>query len=513
MARVKTTTNTFVVTTVEDGASVPSYIQSQEAWSNRATTSSQSTMPSDCSENDWMDYTPPQNGKTYLWRRSRTMTLNDVTMTYIAGPTWTYVRLSGTTGTSITINGSIQTAIGVNDHLPQTAIEGDTIAWLGAAGIDYYYRYHNGQWEEVLVGNSEFYTIEKDSIVDGVNRKGHLVGYNYEADTWLDYGMFQGENGLTYYTHVAWAEDVTIGDDEDSGQEVPDKPTGQTTEPNASIVSGFSIAPGEGKDWMGVMIDQTVTDSQTGTLYTWSYTKGNPAETYSVELDKNCVIVPSSPGATTLVTLTGRFVKHVAGKGVTAIGGKWGKICFRLRNGQRSATNAVQVSVSGLSVPNIEVTSNVEALEVYMLESQVSGAPSTWLAKAEVAIIPEGLDGEDGQPGSPGQNSVRLDLDNEMDSIQYVGTEKLNNNSSVRTGVTLYDGANRVALSGIQSWNGLHWRLGYLKPRPIFEVFYRNGHCKRKRKRFCDHHGAICREDLFSGLHGHEVEQCGKVSA
>ena len=447
MARVKTTTNTFVVTTVEDGASVPSYIQSQEAWSNRATTSSQSTMPSDCSENDWMDYTPPQNGKTYLWRRSRTMTLDNVTMTYIAGPTWTYARLSGTNGTSITINGSIQTAIGKNDHLPQTATEGDTIAWLGADGIDYYYRYHNGQWEEVLVGNSEFYTIEKDSIVDGVNRKGHLVGYNYEADKWLDYGVFQGENGLTYYTHVAWAEDVTLS------QSAITPPSGQTTTPNATAVSGFSISPGEGKDWMGVMIDQTVTDSQTGTLYTWSYTKGNPAETYSVELDKNCVIVPSSPGATTLVTLTGRFVKHVAGEGVTAIGGKWGKICFRLRNGQRSATNAVQVSVSGLSVPNIEVTSNVEALEVYMLESQVSGAPSTWLAKAEVAIIPEGLDGEDGQPGSPGQNSVRLDLDNEMDSIQYVGTEKLNNNSSVRTGVTLYDGANRVALSGIQSWN------------------------------------------------------------
>lgn len=450
MARIKTTSNTFVVTTVEDGVSVPSYIQSQEAWSNQTTTASQSTMPSDCSENDWMDYTPPQNGKTYLWRRSRTMTLNNVTMTYTPSA-WVYSRLSGTNGTSITIKGSIQTAIGKNDHLPQTATEGDTIAWMGADGIDYYYKYHNGAWEEVLVGNSEFYTIEKDSIVDGVNMKGHLVGYNYEADKWLDYGMFQGKNGLTYYTHVAWAEDVTIGDDEDSGQEVPDKPTGQTTEPNASIVSGFSIAPGEGKGWMGVMIDQTVTDSQTGTLYTWSYTKGNPSETYFIEMNRDYVVVPANGDI--VFSLTGRFMKHVAGDSPFPIAGKWGILVYRWKNGNKSKSGQVQVGVQGLTIPQVQVDKQIEAIEVYMLEEQLeSGFPTTWLAKAEIAIIPEGEKGEDGNDGTDGDNAMRLDLDNEMDAIQYNSVTGAQLTNSVITRARLYDGHNLVNATNV-TWS------------------------------------------------------------
>lgn len=50
---------------------------------------------------------------------------------------------------------------------------------------------------------------------------------------------------------------------------------------------------------------------------------------------------------------------------------------------------------------------------------------------------------ENGTNGTSGQNSVRLDLDNEMDSIQYQGdgSTKVNPSASVSTTATLYDGS------------------------------------------------------------------------
>ncbi len=447
MARIKTTSNTFVVTTVEDGVSVPSYIQSQEAWSNQTTTASSVTMPSDCVEADWKDYTPPMESKTYLWRRSRKMTLNNVTMTYTPSA-WVYSRLSGTNGTSITLKGSIQTVIGANDHLPQTATEGETKAWLGASGIDYYFRYHNGQWEEVPVGNNEFYTVEKDSIVDGVNRKGHLIGYNSEADKWLDYGMFQGENGLTYYIHVAWAEDVVLSD------EPIERPSGQQTTPNVADpddVEGFSISPDETKEWMGILIDQQPNDSTEPSDYTWSYTKGNPAETYFIEMNRDYVVVPANGDI--MFSLTGRFMKHVAGDSPFPIAGKWGLLVYRWKNGNKSKSGQVQVGVQGLTIPQVQVDKQIEAIEVYMLEEQLeSGFPATWLAKAEIAIIPEGEKGEDGNDGADGDNAMRLDLDNEMDAIQYNSVTGAKLTNSVITRARLYDGHNLVNAANV-TWS------------------------------------------------------------
>ena len=59
---------------------------------------------------------------------------------------------------------------------------------------------------------------------------------------------------------------------------------------------------------------------------------------------------------------------------------------------------------------------------------------------------------EDGKDGS-GANSIRLDLDNEMDSMQYSGTTKVT--EKVFTHARLYDGTTLKSLSDITSWDNL----------------------------------------------------------
>ena len=228
MATQKTISRTVSVSTVEDGVSQPSYIQTQEAWSNVESTASATTRPSDCANSVWKDYTPANtSNRAYLWRRSRKMTFNETTRTYTAG-SWSYQRLSGTNGTSISVKGHVAT---VSD-LPSTHADGDA------------------------------YVVDADR---------HLYLWSAESGQWLDLGEFKGEAGQTFYTHLAWAETVTF-----TGTP-PEAPDGQTTTPNATAVTGFSVSPGD-KAYMGVLVNGTVADETNALLYTWNSVLGKSIE-------------------------------------------------------------------------------------------------------------------------------------------------------------------------------------------------------------------------------------------
>lgn len=219
----------------DDGLSQQSYMDYQEAWSQYYTSTNSATPPADCtSDSVWSTSTPAKpTGKEYLWRRSRTMTLKADKSGYTAGSWGNYICLSGTNGTSIAVKGHVATV----SNLPTTHSDGDAY------------------------------------VVDGSNgatppENGHLFMWSGEANQWIDIGKFKGDNGTTYYIHVAWAEGITIGAQSATK-------TGQTNTPNASACTAFSISPADSYDWMGILIDTDSADSTNWRYYTWKYARGN----------------------------------------------------------------------------------------------------------------------------------------------------------------------------------------------------------------------------------------------
>lgn len=227
----KNISSSFSCSIVKDGVSQPSYIQTQEAWSNDISTGSTTTPPTIVGS--WSDSTPTKTA-TYLWRRSRTMTLNESTRQYDEGA-WVYQRLSGENGTSINIKGHVATV----SALPSSASVDDA------------------------------YVVDAD---------GNLYIYTSDS-TWESVGQFKGDPGDTYYLHTAWASGTTDGTP-------PSKPEGQTSTPNKASVTGFSVSPFDGALWMGILVNKNVADPTQGNLYTWDYVKGEAgADAIRVDLD------------------------------------------------------------------------------------------------------------------------------------------------------------------------------------------------------------------------------------
>ena len=267
----------WVITKIlgEDGDPTPSYVEIQEAWSNIATVATQSTEP--VPNGGWSNSTPSNpNNYAYLWRRSRTRVWDAATESYTT-PNWTYVRLNGTNGTSIEIKDNLAVLVTSGSSFPTSGMtSGDLGVKQGDAKV---YRYNGSNWSAVAytASDGDSFVVSKDCMIDldgdGVseNVKGHLVMWSAEATKWIDLGRFQGEDGVAYYTHIAWADSVTIGTPPST------RTTGQTSIPNASAVGNFSVSPVEGYDWMGVLVDQNAADptSTYKLCYTWKYTKGS----------------------------------------------------------------------------------------------------------------------------------------------------------------------------------------------------------------------------------------------
>ena len=245
-------TLTHTITRLQDGdngISVESYIESQEAWGDSTTTPPQS---------GWSDSTPTKNGK-YLWRRSRKMVLDSTGAAYepdsddgdhdgVADGEWKYQRLSGTDGTSINTRGRVA------DANKRGGIGGSSTTL------------NSGEAE--LINGTTITMSDGDSVVQ--QDDGHLYQWITEGGgQWLDLGQFKGDPGITYFTHIAWADSV-------SGTFSGSVPAGQISTPNKGVVGNFSIAPQDGYDWMGLLINQTESDptSSSKTYYTWQYAKG-----------------------------------------------------------------------------------------------------------------------------------------------------------------------------------------------------------------------------------------------
>ena len=215
MSLRKSISNTFTVTTLVDGESAPYYFEEKYAWSNDSSTQSVTTPPS--ISGGWQTSIPPSNGYAYLWRMSIRHVWNESTRSYTQEAAQ-YFRMSGTNGTSIHIKGHVSTV----QNLPTTHVDGDAYV---------------------------------------VDANGHLYMWSDESGSWVDIGVFQGEAGKTYYTHIAWASQVNY-----SGTTV-------------TSVDGFITdkSPNDTTHmWMGVYIDeQSGQDESNALRYTWSYTKGN----------------------------------------------------------------------------------------------------------------------------------------------------------------------------------------------------------------------------------------------
>jgi len=242
----------------KDGMSVESYIYTEEAWSNQDSTVNAATPPSDCQESDWSDSTPANvNNRSYLWRRSRKMTLKADKSGYDAGQ-WAYTRLSGTNGTSIKTQGTVAATSKLLDKEVIPLVNGADGARTAV----------EDGWAYVCQADRHLYQWSDETR----SKSGTWTGWQ---SGWLDLGEFKGESGKTYYTHVAWARGITIG------TPTADRRTGQRTTPNASACEEFSISPQDDLEWMGVLVDEEVQDAAGADgwkYYTWNKVQGIAGE-------------------------------------------------------------------------------------------------------------------------------------------------------------------------------------------------------------------------------------------
>lgn len=280
----------------EDGQSVPSYIETQEAWSNEATTASPTTMPSDCQESDWSVNTPTNTySRAYLWRRSRTRTWNPTTKVYDgANGEWTYTRLSGTNGTSINTKGTVAAVIDASGSFSTSGFSNNDLGIKQGQAQLYKFSGSQSQWNQngPTASDGDSYTVTKDCTVnlDGsgsVNVKGHMLMWSAEASKWIDLGQFKGDSGTTYYTHIAWAYGITLGTQSA-------RKAGQTNTPNAIACTAFSISPAAGYNWMGILIDTDSFESTDWRFYTWTNTQG-PAGDDAHEINPNILLRTTFP--------------------------------------------------------------------------------------------------------------------------------------------------------------------------------------------------------------------------
>lgn len=264
--------NSFTVNTVEDGESAPFYNDEWYAWSNDESTASVTTAPTIAGE--WSHTIPSQGSYAYLWKKVVRYDWQNSTRTYVEGAAQ-YFRMSGTNGTSINVKGTIEYAYNSRSGFPSpsSSITGyravakeDNRIWIcQQVAQDAYDWVPNGG----TASDGFSYTIVQGNFNGNLqstsNLTGHLVMWSDEASDWVDLGRFKGENGVTYYTHIAWATSV-----------------GYDNQGNVTRVTGFvtvKLASDTTHIWMGVLIDTNAgQDSSNKLLYTWSNTKGNKGD-------------------------------------------------------------------------------------------------------------------------------------------------------------------------------------------------------------------------------------------
>lgn len=277
----------------KDGVS-PTYTYTEEAWGPSADNYD------DIQESAWQPATPARvNGMPYLWRRSVVREFRNGA--YVNVTDWVYTCLSGTNGESIKPKGGAIAIVENGEQAPAGTKNGDIYLEQNVA-TPFIYNGTTHEWTAAAAAAAgDCYVITEScmyNLGDGpVDVEGYMFIWVTEGTPqWLSLGPFKGDDGKTYYTHIAWTDQVTLAGENDPK---PQKPSGQTSEPNAladndgnedgaksvgttlnpdgTVASiHFSISPQEGYDWMGVLVNTTEGDPTRDDrgLYTWKYVKG-----------------------------------------------------------------------------------------------------------------------------------------------------------------------------------------------------------------------------------------------
>ena len=274
----------------KDGFYPPQYTEEFYAYSDDVSTADVYTAPN--ISGSWSSSIPNKGSFPYLWKKVIRYTLvSGANPPAYQGHTPEYYRLNGENGTRIDPRGTVAAVIDyVDTTRPPGADEGEYGVTLNSRNL---YKMQNGNWvlvKECAVdanliekGNSDLMFWDAgmqtwdwtsgtvtagDSYIN--DEDGHLWQYSQEASDWLDFGQFKGDPGKTYYTHIAWAVNVTIGN---PGTPYP----GCTNHPNGSNISGATITPDPNavQPYMGYRIDEIAgSDSNVWLSYTWQYIKG-----------------------------------------------------------------------------------------------------------------------------------------------------------------------------------------------------------------------------------------------
>lgn len=281
-----------------DGVGSPEYNKEYYAWSNQTSTAGVGVAPT--IEGSWSNSIPQNHTYAYLWKKIVHYTLNIYTRTFTAG-TPQYYRMNGENGTSIRTKGSVKAVVDyrVQDeqHLPSSGVSNGALAWVEGDNEMKSYNYINQEWvrafamnqDELYIfkGDREVYEFDGFDTMDNYSQASdgdsytnqvdnHLWQWSMEANKWLDLGQFKGDAGVTYYTHIAWANSVIF--------KTPTEPVqGCLNKPNASLVIGGSITPptsaSTSKPYMGIRIDTIAGyDSTDYTSYTWERVQGEKGD-------------------------------------------------------------------------------------------------------------------------------------------------------------------------------------------------------------------------------------------
>ena len=243
-----------------DGVTASRYNDEYFAWSNVSSVSSVDTEPSPNS--GWYQTIQPQGTYAYLWKKIVAHVLNTTTGQY-SNETPQYFRMTGEQGTQVKTKGTVQGVVDSFSQLPASANDGDKFIVQGETDFAMWDSSMNEWlWDSGSAVSGDAFTISSNCTYKGENVKGHLFQLNYESNhLWVDLGQFTGQDGITYYSHIAWATGVYY----DSQGDV-------------TSVDGFVITK-QANDtthlWMGVLVDtNSGQDPSNALLYTWSYTKG-----------------------------------------------------------------------------------------------------------------------------------------------------------------------------------------------------------------------------------------------
>ena len=263
-----------------NGSSAPYYDVYQYAWN-----SSIDTHP----DSGWSDTIPSQGSNAYLWIKTTRWNWNSATSQYVEGAT-SYGRMTGERGTSIQTKGPaiavIYDVYSYMQDLPSSAPKGSYAFVRYDQNYKHLWQYLPTGWEandytfktnDIVLklgdsqpwkftaggqGTLDHITAATDGDAYSVKMDGHLWQWNLEALNWLDLGQFKGEkgdDGTTYYTHIAWATNVY-------------------SEQGNIYVVGFVTSKAYNDTthkWMGVLVDTNPNhDSSHPEHYTWSLTKG-----------------------------------------------------------------------------------------------------------------------------------------------------------------------------------------------------------------------------------------------